>query len=356
MPEIAIEMIGLTKVFRGGRETRSGFGGTVLNKLRPARKDIVAVDKVDLKIRQGELFGLLGPNGAGKTTLIKMLCTLLIPTSGSAKVAGFDIVKQSHQVRRSIGVVLGGERALYWRLTGRENLWFFSQLYNIPGAESKRRISELLDLVGLTDRADERVEAYSKGMKQRLHIARGLINDPMILLLDEPTIGLDPQAARDLRHLVQDICRKEGKTILLTTHYMYEADELSQRVAIIDHGQIITQGSPSELKSKFSKPNVLRLEVQHPSAILRSSLEKSPSIERVVETRYDEELGVATLRLFSSSIESTTKEVPELVAAAGARLISLSIETPSLEDVFIELTGRTITSEESAVTPVEFHA
>src|SRR5438552_9462057 len=247
-PLPAIETLGLTKTYPP-RKRR------LWERLRrvPAKPALTALSGVDLVVREGELYGLLGPNGAGKTTLVKILSTLLLPTRGEARVAGLDVRDDADAVRRRVGVVLGGERALYWRLTARENLWYFSQLYDMPGAKARAKIDEVLALVGLTDRADDKVENYSKGMKQRLHIARGLLTDPEILLLDEPTIGLDPHAARTLRELVRDLVDKHGRTVVLTTHYMYEADELSDRVGILHKGRIIAEGSPEALKAAHGK-------------------------------------------------------------------------------------------------------
>src|SRR3954451_23534445 len=216
--------------------------------IRRRVKEIEAVKGVSFEIEKGELFGLLGPNGAGKTTTIKMLITLLIPTSGSAKVLGLDVVKDPREVRKRIGYVFGGERGLYERLSGLDNLRYFAELYAVPPREQKPRIAELLDLVGLTGREKERVEGYSRGMRQRLHIARGLLHDPPVVFLDEPTIGVDPVGARDLRKMISGLVQS-GKTVLLTTHYMFEADTLCDRIAVIAKGQVVGAGTPRELKS-----------------------------------------------------------------------------------------------------------
>ncbi|MCE4616885.1 MAG: ABC transporter ATP-binding protein, partial [Aeropyrum sp.] len=237
MTSYAVEAEGLVKEYRMG----------LLGKGKTVR----ALDGVSLRIKTGELYSILGPNGAGKTTLIKILSTLLLPDSGYARVAGYDVVREADMVRMRIGVVLGGERALYWRLSAWDNLWFFSQLYGIPPGEARRLIRHLLDLVGLAEWANVRVENFSKGMKQRLHIARGLLNDPEVLLLDEPTIGLDPVAAREVRGIVRRVV-SEGRTVILTTHYMWEAEELSDRVAIMGGGRILAEGSPEELRSILS--------------------------------------------------------------------------------------------------------
>jgi ABC-2 type transport system ATP-binding protein len=234
--EIVISVEDLVRVYRSS----TGL-------IRKKRKETVAVDHISFEVKRGELFGLLGPNGAGKTTVIKVLTTLLLPTSGKVKVLGYDVQGQSQEVRKHIGLILGGERGLYYRVTGRQNLRYFADLYGVPIREREKRISEVLKAVDLTDRADERVEDYSRGMKQRLHIAKGIVHDPELIFMDEPTIGLDPQAARDARRMVKDL-QKAGKTILLTTHYMYEADELCNRLGVIAHGKILALDTPSGLK------------------------------------------------------------------------------------------------------------
>src|SRR5918911_5224263 len=216
--------------------------------LRRRTKTIDAVRGIDFAVAEGELFGLLGPNGAGKTTTIKMLVTLLIPTAGTARVLGHDVVRDAQAVRRTIGYVFGGDRGAYERLSALDNLRYFSELYGVPPKVQKRRIPELLELVGLKGRERERVEGFSRGMRQRLHIARGLLHDPPVVFLDEPTIGVDPVGARELRATVESLAAA-GKTILLTTHYMFEADALCDRLAVIAEGEIVAEGTPHALKS-----------------------------------------------------------------------------------------------------------
>src|ERR687892_135355 len=216
--------------------------------IRRRSHDVEAVRGVSFAIREGELFGLLGPNGAGKTTTIKMLITLLIPTSGTARVLGRDVVADARWVRKHIGYVFGGDRGVYERLSGYDNLRYFAELYGVPGREIRPRIEELLQLVGLKGREKERVEGYSRGMKQRLHVARGLLHDPPVVFLDEPTIGVDPVGARDLRATIASLT-EEGKTVLLTTHYMFEADALCDRIAVISQGEIVAEGTPADLKA-----------------------------------------------------------------------------------------------------------
>jgi len=241
-----------TSELRRSYRTRTGI-------VRRETKQVDAVRGVSFGIERGELFGLLGPNGAGKTTTIKMLITLLIPTSGTASVLGHDVVAAPREVRRHIGYVFGGDRGLYERLNAYDNLRYFAELYGVPPREQRARIGELVELVGLTGREKERVEGFSRGMRQRLHIARGLLHDPEVLFLDEPTIGIDPVGARELRSTIATL-REQGKTILLTTHYMFEADELCDRIAVIRDGSLVAEGTPLELKRHVSAGTVLEVE------------------------------------------------------------------------------------------------
>src|SRR5437763_2416379 len=227
--------------------------------LRRRSVEVEAVRGVSFEIGRGELFGLLGPNGAGKTTTIKMLITLLLPTSGEARVLGLDVVRQPREVRRRIGYVFGGDRGLYERLSAYDNLRYFAELYGVSGSRQRARIDEVLELVGLKGREKERVEGYSRGMRQRLHIARGILHDPEVVFLDEPTIGVDPVGARELRATIASLT-ETGKTVLLTTHYMFEADELCQRIAVINKGEIIAEGTPRDLKAIVADRTVIEIE------------------------------------------------------------------------------------------------
>ena len=222
---------------------------TTTGTVRRRSLEVEAVRGVSFEIAEGELFGLLGPNGAGKTTTIKMLITLLIPTSGSARVLGHDVVDDARWVRKHIGYVFGGDRGLYERLSALDNLRYFAELYAVEPRGQRARIDELLELVGLKGREKERVEGYSRGMRQRLHIARGLLHDPPVVFLDEPTIGVDPVGARELRATIASLTAA-GKTVLLTTHYMFEADALCDRIAVIANGEIVAQGTPGQLKAR----------------------------------------------------------------------------------------------------------
>ncbi|MDF0591431.1 ABC transporter ATP-binding protein [Candidatus Methanocrinis natronophilus] len=242
----AIEMVNLTKTFAAPR------GIADLVHRRTAAGGVTPVDGVDLAVEEGEVFGLLGPNGAGKTTLIKILCTLVLPTAGAAKVNGYDVVKESGRVRESIGLVTTDERSFYWRLTGRQNLEFFGSLHNFSTDDGREMVEELLGVVDLKDAADVRFLNYSAGMKQRMAIARGLLNDPAVLFMDEPTRSLDPGAAESLRDFIRkEIVGSRGKTIFISTHNLAEAEELCGRVAIFDEGKIKVIGSPNELKASL---------------------------------------------------------------------------------------------------------
>jgi ABC-2 type transport system ATP-binding protein len=340
LPANAIETENLTKVFEK-KAKLEGKGLKLLQRIKPKKEQTVAVDHITFYIKEGELFGLLGPNGAGKTTTIKLLCTLLIPDEGTARVNGYDVVKQSQEVQKCIGVVTGGERGLYWRLTGRENLWFFSQLYNVPENEAKERIDKLLKLVELNERADEQVEKYSRGMKQRLHVIRGLVNDPPILLLDEPTLGLDPASARVIRDFIkEELQAGHKKTILLTTHYMEEADQLCDRIAIIDYGKIIALDTPENLKKVIQKTDIVEM---HVTNLRQEDGERIKGIEGVknsVVTFTDATVGQATIKVHAEKAEEIIPLTTEFLIRSGARIIMLEQVKPTLEDVFISLTGR----------------
>jgi len=299
-----------------------------------------AVDGVDLQIQRGEIFGLLGPNGAGKSTTIRMLCTLLEPTSGSAHVNGFDVVTQANEVRRSLGTVLAGERSIYWKLTGRENLEYFAALYHIPQAIAKQRVEELIERMELKDRANELVEKYSTGMRQRVAIAKALLARPPILLLDEPTLGLDPQAARNLRELIAQL-KQEGHTILLTTHYMEEADQLSDRIGIIDTGKVIALDTPEGLKRRIDQKEIIRLEVTGWQEYIGEKLRALSEVSSLV-ARKQGEADLWEVNLQSSNSRAVLPKLVENIGQNGTRLVNMNIVKPSLEDVFIHLTGKAL--------------
>jgi ABC-2 type transport system ATP-binding protein len=295
------------------------------------RKTVEAVRGVSFAIEQGELFGLLGPNGAGKTTTIKMLITLLLPTGGRAAVLGHDVVADPRQVRRHIGYVFGGDRGLYERLSALDNLRYFAELYGVPPREQRQRIGSLLELVGLTGREKERVEGFSRGMRQRLHIARGLLHDPEVLFLDEPTIGIDPVGARELRATIATL-KEQGKTILLTTHYMFEADELCDRIAVIRAGELAAEGTPAVLKQRVTDGHVVEVETfGMPDSALDAVREVSG-----VRTANVEERGHAQVLLVQ------VEPGAEVTSAVLARLQEVSVgrvssRQPSLEDAYVAL-------------------
>jgi ABC-2 type transport system ATP-binding protein len=314
------------------RRLRRVYRATI-GVFRRKTKEVVAVDDISFDVQPGELFGLLGPNGAGKTTTVKMLTTLLIPTSGTAHVLGHDVVKQADAIRPRIGFIFGGERGLYWRLSGIDNLRYFASLYHVDPAVSKKRIPYLLELVGLAERGQEKVEGYSRGMKQRLHMARTLLHDPEVLFLDEPTMGLDPVGGRELRQVIRNL-QAENKTILLTTHYMFEADALCQRIAVIDHGRIVALDTPEALKRHVSDLSVIELEVFGVSAKALERLRAQPFVDTVsVEEREQKQ----TLLVHSPR---GSEAVPELLASLnGLRIGKVAVREPTLEDAYVRLVG-----------------
>jgi len=301
--------------------------------IKRTTREVVAVDDVSFEIREGELFGLLGPNGAGKTTTVKMLTTLLIPTSGSASVKGFDVVNQADEVRRRIGFIFGGERGLYWRLSGIDNLRYFASLYSMDYEVTKKRIPYLLEMVGLNGRGDEKVQGYSRGMKQRLHVARTLLHDPDVLFLDEPTLGLDPVGAREFRQVILDL-QSEKKTILLTTHYMFEADALCNRIAIINHGRIIAIDTPSGLKSHVSDLNVVEVET---FGVPDSVLDKLRALPFADSLSVDEQGQKQLLQIQTSR---GAEAVPDVMSALeGLKVGRVIVREPTLEDAYVRLVG-----------------
>ncbi|NJP89563.1 ABC transporter ATP-binding protein [Nonomuraea sp. FMUSA5-5] len=289
-----------------------------------------AVDGLNLVVPQGRVTGLLGLNGAGKTTTIKILATLLRQTEGTVRIGGLDPVRQPHAVRKRINLIAGGERMVYARMTGRENLWYFGQLYDIPSRVLKPRIDELLDLVGLTDAAGTRVERYSRGMTQRLSIARGLVNDPDYLLLDEPTLGLDAPIARDLRKVVAELARG-GKAVLLTSHYLAEVEQLCEHVYVIGDGRHLAEGTPAELIAQTGCHRTVRVEVSGLTPeVEAAALAFDPAV------RVDSAAGVVEL----SRPGDVAGALTMAIVAAGGTLTGLEIAEPSLEDAILALNDR----------------
>ncbi len=297
-------------------------------RLRKVYGSTVAVDALDLSVEQGEIFGLLGPNGAGKTTTVAMLATIVRPTSGRAEVDGCSVVDAPGRVRRSVGIVFQ-ESSLDTVLTGRENLELSARLYGVPG-DRRRRIGELLDLVDLSARADTLVRTYSGGMKRRLELVRGLLHRPRVLFLDEPTLGLDPQSRRVIWDYIGRMAATEGTTIVLTTHYMEEAEEMCDRIAIIDRGRIILEGTPEALRRQAGGDRVLVEGGPFDEAAIRT-------LPFVLRFQAGERTAVVT-------VDRAARDLPALLAALGP-LTSLEVRAPSLNDVFLEHTGRGIRDE-----------
>jgi len=304
---------------------------TTTGVIRRKRLDVEAVRGVSFSVEKGELFGLLGPNGAGKTTTIKMLITLLLPTSGEARVLGRDVVGDAREVRKRIGYVFGGDRGLYERLSAHDNLRYFAELYGVSGKAQRRRIDEVLELVGLKGREQERVEGYSRGMRQRLHIARGILHDPEVVFLDEPTIGVDPVGARDLRQTISDLVAS-GKTVLLTTHYMFEADALCDHIAVIAKGQIVGHGTPGELKANVTGGRVTEIEVFGVDDPTVARLRAIAGVTAVnVEEREQKQVLVVQT---SGEHEVTAPLLAQLDSFEVGRVAS---REPTLEDAYVAL-------------------
>jgi ABC-2 type transport system ATP-binding protein len=306
-----------------------------------------ALDGVSLTVREGELFGLLGPNGAGKTTLIKILTTLLLPTSGQALVDGFDVVKDTQKIRERISMVAGGENAGYGILNVEENLWMFAQFYGVPTRVARPRIAELLKVVDLTKDAKTKIHALSTGMRQKMNFARGFVSDPKIAFLDEPTLGLDVNAARDIRGFIKTWVKQAGKTVLLTTHYMAEADELCDRMAIINKGLILACDTPRNLKKLVQKEAVFSLGLSGPFEHL-DALRALPGVQKVASHK-DAAKDSTTLK-FILDEESVIAKVIDAISKDGSKLVSLTKTEPSLEDVFVQLVGKSMEEEEKTAS------
>lgn len=302
-------------------------------------KTLTALEDVNLEVQRGELFGLLGPNGAGKTTLIKILTTLLAPTSGRAWVAGFDVVRQAAQVRQRINMVSGGESSGYGLLTVRENLWMFSQFYGLPSKEANRRIKELLEIVGLADRANTKSSDLSTGLRQKMNIVRGFLTDPEVLFLDEPTLGLDVGASREIRHFIRCwVDEDPSRTILLTTHYMVEADELCDRVAIINKGRVLACDTPANLKHALQREAIYRLEVSPLNGITPEQFRELPGVRQLVHSPKD---GYAVLEMILTS-DDALGAVVSAMTQHRIHILNLQKREPTLEDVFVDLVGRSM--------------
>lgn len=322
----AVEVENLTRTYT--------TGASKFRFRRNGRTDRQAVKGVSFDIGEGELFGLLGPNGAGKSTTIKILSTLLLPTSGRATVMGYDVVSRPTEIRRRIGYVAGGDKGLYERLSARDNLRYFAELHGITGRTQRLRLDQLLETVDLADRADDRVEGFSRGMRQRLHIARGLLNEPSVLFLDEPTIGLDPEASRDLRSTIGTLTG-QGTTVLLTTHYMYEADELCDRIAVIAQGRLVALDTPGALKKGVGDRTVATVEVRDASAAVLGDVRALPGVLDLTVT------STPTSHVLEVQCEDTAALVPDLLRILGPGFITrVDTREPTLEDAYVALVAQ----------------
>jgi len=325
----AVWVKGLTRSFESGKKA--------------PKKTVVAVDGIDVAIGRGELFGILGPNGAGKTTTMKILTTLLFPTSGEVRVAGFDVVQKPREVRRRISLVSGGDNAGYGILTVRESLWMFSQFYGVPNKDSRERSELLLDKLGLRSKADERINRLSTGFKQRLNFARGFMSDPEIVFLDEPTLGLDVESARQLRAFLREwMAEKAGqRTVVLTTHYMAEADELCDRIAIIDHGKILATDTPQGLRQIVSADR--RVVVELDAGTPTDALARIAGV-RILRITTPSEKGTIAVHLGVNEARAM-RSVLDSLMVEGRTVHNLSTHDPSLEDVFVAIVGRGLDEE-----------
>lgn len=329
MPSLAIETEALGRVYR--------IRGNKKEKL--IQKELIALSDVSLQVERGELFGLLGPNGAGKTTLIKILTTLLAPTTGRARVAGYDVAVEPHLVRPRINMVSGGESSGYGLLTVRENLWMFAQFYGLSTREANQRIEALLGIVGLADRMHTKSSDLSTGLRQKMNIVRGFLTDPEVLFLDEPTLGLDVGASRDVRRFVLEWLEADrSRTLMLTTHSMVEADELCDRVAIINQGRVLACDKPSALKKRLQKEAHFEIDTSPLNELSLVALRAQPGVHKVSSRNVD---GMATLDLILEE-EAALAGVVNTLTRADIGIIKLTKHELTLEDVFVDLVGRSI--------------
>jgi ABC-2 type transport system ATP-binding protein len=337
MTEFAIRTEVLSRTYRRKRR-----GGWFKKKPADGPTEFTALDRVNLEVRPGELFGLLGPNGAGKTTLIKILTTLLAPTSGTARVDGLDVTTQHHELRPRINMVSGGESSGYGILNVRENLWLFARIYGVPNRLIRERIDRMLDVVGLADKATSRVSHLSTGQRQKMNFCRGFITDPKILFLDEPTLGLDVTAARNIRKFIRQWMKEDAsRTLLLTTHYMAEADELCDRLAIVDRGKVLACDTPANLKRRVQEYPLFELSLA-PGANGVVDVAGLPGVHQATRTETP-----TTIELkVSLREEPAIGAVVQTVASGGGKILTLKKVEPTLEDVFIELVGHRIDAEE----------
>lgn len=330
--EPAIQTINLIKKF----QTKTANGKLFTRKTQ----SVNAINNLNLTIKKGEIFGLLGPNGAGKTTLVKVLCTLLPPDEGTAKVNGFDVVKQQMRVKESIGTLFSvGERGFFWRLTGYSNLEFFAAINNVPRKGRHERIMEVLKLVGIEEKAFVVFQKYSGGMKRKLALARALLPDPPILLLDEPTTGLDVTSSHTIRNFIKnDLGKKHGKTVLYTTHYIEEVSQMCDRVGIMNRGKIVALDTPDALKGMAKKGEVANFVVKNMSTTQVNNLQVLDGVSSLASEIQDSVLGQIHLRVRLENAD-TLSTVLDFFFREKIKLVNFRQEEPTLEDAFIELTG-----------------
>jgi ABC-2 type transport system ATP-binding protein len=296
----------------------------------------VAVDGITFDVKKGEVFGLLGPNGAGKSTILRMLSTLARPTRGTARVGGYDIVKDDTEVRKLIGIV-SEKMIMYDRLTARENLWFFGSLFNIPKDVLSKRTDELLELVQLTKWKNAQVGTFSTGMRQRMNVIRALLNMPQVLFLDEPTLGLDPQSSVEIRDFIKKLNREDHTSVIITTHTMVDADMLCDRIAIVDHGKIVALDTSTNLKKMISGANttVLKLDISNITPDLLAGLR---ALESVGSVSQENSTHIKVLAHGDDAFDS----VIDAIRAKGGKIASMENLQPTLEDVFLHLTGHEV--------------
>ncbi|MDO7975718.1 ABC transporter ATP-binding protein [Oceanotoga teriensis] len=304
------------------------------------KKELKAVKDISFQIKKGEIFGLLGPNGAGKTTTIKMLSGLLKPSNGKIFLNNIDVNKEPLKALKNIGTVLAGDRSVYWKLTARENLEYFAALYGYNGKEGKKRTQYILNKIDLEDRADELVEKYSTGMKQKVALGKALIPDAPVVLLDEPTLGLDPQAALNLRKIILNL-KDEGKTILLTTHYMEEADFLSDRIAIIDNGEIIAIDTPEKLKKSLNETKKIKFKITNYSKKLEKELNQIKNIKNLMY-KYDANEEKHIIIIHQNNGHEIIDDVLNILNTNNSKILSMNIKETTLEDVFLNITGKNL--------------
>jgi ABC-2 type transport system ATP-binding protein len=345
--EVAIRTEQLGRVYKLKPNRKEKREARRAGRTEPLSKALIALDNVNVEVYRGEVFGLLGPNGAGKTTLIKIVTTLLSPTSGKAWVDDLDVETQAAEIRRRINMVAGGETSGYGLLTVRENLWMFAQFYGLDYATTNQRIEQLLDLVSLSDRKNTKISDLSTGLRQKMNFVRGFVTDPRIVFLDEPTLGLDVGASREVRAYVKRwVTENPEKTVLLTTHYMAEADELCDRVAIIDQGKILACDSPYNLKHTLQRDAIFRLQVTYQPEVA-SYVSGIPGVRQCVSRHLDEHTELSLIL----DAEDVLAPVIGALSNHEARLLSLEKREPTLEDVFVDLVGRGLDEDTSQQPP-----